>query len=116
MANIEYINDVLKLNGGLDIGGVTQEIVDNPEYIEVKTDAEGRFLEGINKNGEKVFGVIPPQIKQYIDENMPAAIGGVSDIEYDETTGDMYAVYDNEGGITDVYMDANGDIYVESEE
>ena len=45
-----------------------QYIEENPEFIEAKTDKEGRLLEGFNTNGEKVFGVLPPQIKDYVDE------------------------------------------------
>jgi hypothetical protein len=47
---------------------------------------------------------------------MPVGGSGVQSIEYDEETGDMYATYDDEGCITDVNMEPNGDIYVEYEE
>lgn len=48
---------------------VNGEYIENPEYIDVKLDADGKILEGINKNGEKVFGILPPQIKQEIESN-----------------------------------------------
>lgn len=96
------------------IGPIVDNVT-NPEWLSITTDKDGRIIEGINKNGEKIFGVIPPQIKQYIDENMPI-VNGVSEIEYDDVTGDIYATYDDKSGITDVYMEPNGDIYVESEE
>lgn len=107
---------IKKINIPVDNGVAIIETTDNTEFIEAKVDAEGKLIEGINKNGEKIFGVIPPQIKQYIDENMPIGGSGVQSIEYDEETGDMYATYDDEGGITDVSMEPNGDIYVEYEE
>ena len=105
----------IKAHDTIENNAAIIESVDNPEFIEAKVDAQGRLIEGINKNGEKIFGVIPPQIKQYIDDNMPAG-SGVQSIEYEEETGDMYATYDDESGVTDVYMEPNGDIYVESEE
>lgn len=95
---------------------------DNPEWIQVTTDSEGKILEGRRADGTKVVFTeieypngIPTQLKQYIDDNMPLG-SGVSSIEYDDATGDMYATYDDESGVTDVYMEPNGDIYVESEE
>ena len=106
-------NGIEVLGTGYEIGGNITTIFDNPEFIDVKVDANGRFLEGFNNNGEKIYGVIPPQIKQYIDEH--SASGGISEITYDETTGDMYAIYGEDSGITNVYMDESGDIYVESE-
>jgi hypothetical protein len=112
---VKVINTELELNSRLNHRGVITDVTANPEFIEAKVDSTGKLIEGINSNGEKIFGVIPPQIKQYIDENMPSG-GGVSSIEYDAATGDMYATYDDESGVTDVYMEPNGDIYVEYEE
>lgn len=109
------VNTDVTLNGSLNHQGVVTEVTDNPEFLEAKIDSEGRFIEGINRNGEKVFGAIPPQIKQYIDENMPIGGSGIQSIEYDDDTGDMYATYDDESGVTDVSMAPNGDIYVEYE-
>ena len=109
------IDTDVTLNGSLNHQGIITEVTDNPEFLEAKVDAQGKLIEGINRNGEKVFGVIPPQIKQYIDENMPVGGSGIQSIEYDGATGDMYATYDDESGVTDVSMEPNGDIIVEYE-
>lgn len=109
------IDGIKKINIPVDNGAAIIETTNNSEFLEAKVDAKGELIEGINKNGEKIFGVIPPQIKQYIDEHASSGGTGVQSIEYDDATGDMYATYDDESGVTDVSMDPNGDIYVEYE-
>lgn len=45
--------------------------VDNPEFVYVKTDKEGKIIFGIKTDGEPYFGVgCPQQVKQYIEEKI----------------------------------------------
>lgn len=104
----------------------------NSEYIEAKVDAVDRLLEATKTDGTKVIGGnlevggdmringevnftngIPQEIIDYVAANTGS---GVSNIEYEDETGDMYATYDEADGVSDVWMDENGDIYAEIEE
>lgn len=110
----------------------------NPEYVEVKVDEEGKLLEGTRSDGTKVIGGnlevgndlnvkgdveingtvsykngIPQAIIDYVADNTGS---GITNIEYEDETGDMYATFDDADGVTDVYMEENGDIYAEIEE
>lgn len=116
----------------INLEGATIEDKANPEYIETKVDAGDRLLEGTKTDGTKVIGGnlevggdmringevnftngIPQEIVDYVAANTGS---GVSNIEYEDETGDMYATYDEDDGVTDVWMEENGDIYVEIEE
>lgn len=45
--------------------------VNNPEYIYVKTDVEGKFLFGIKVDGEPYFGVgCPEQVQKYVENKI----------------------------------------------
>lgn len=53
----------------------SQEVITNPEYLQVITDSDGKILEGIKTNGKKVQCTdveypngIPESIKEYVDE------------------------------------------------
>lgn len=116
----------------VNLEGTTIKNKANPEYIEAKVDAEEKLIEGIKIDGTKVIGGnlevggnmringevnftngIPQEIVDYVAANTGS---GVSNIEYEDETGDMYATYDEADGVTDVYMEENGDIYAEIEE
>lgn len=44
------------------------EYEENPEFVRVYIDNEGKFLWGIRRDGKVIYGAgIPPQIKEYID-------------------------------------------------
>lgn len=124
----KVVNGDLAVRGDLDLQGVKAEVVDNPEWMEAETDAGGRILGGIRRDGTRVVETdvelggdvtfrngIPQQLAEYIAEHASTGTG-VQGIEYDGETGDLYATYDDESGVTDVYMESNGDIYVEIEE
>ena len=122
----------------VNLEGATIENSTNPEYIEAKVDTEDKLLEGFKTDGTKVIGGnlevgnelkvkgdvevdgnvsykngIPQAIVDYVAANTGS---GVSNIEYEDETGDMYATYNEADGVTDVYMEENGDIYAEIEE
>lgn len=122
----------------VNLEGATIKNKANPEYIEAKVDAEDRLLEGTKTDGTKVISGnlevsndlnvkgdvevdgnvsykngIPQAIVDYVAANTGS---GVSNIEYEDATGDMYATFDSADGVTDVYMEENGDIYAEIEE
>jgi hypothetical protein len=123
---------VKHINIPVDNGAAIIENTDNPEYLEAKVDAEGKLIEGFKTDGTKVIGGnvevggdmringevnftngIPQEIVDYVAANTGS---GVSNIEYEDATGDMYATFDSADGVTDVYMEENGDIYAEIEE
>lgn len=122
----------LTVGDSIELNAASQSSVENPEYLETKQDAEDKILEGIKTDGTKVIGGnlevggdmkiggeinftngIPQEIVDYVAANTGS---GISSIEYEDETGDMYATYDDADGVTDVYMDENGDIYAEIEE
>lgn len=50
-----------------DINEGVGRTVENPEFLKVYTDSDGKFLCGIQRDGNVVFGVgVPQQIKDYI--------------------------------------------------
>lgn len=68
-------NKLVKSGGVADMYGSYTE---NPEYVYVKTDNEGKILYGVKIDGEFFFGAgCPQQIKKYIEERL-------SDISFDE--------------------------------
>lgn len=118
--------------------GTIIENAANPEYAEIKVDAKNKLLEGTKTDGTKVIGGnleisndlnikgdvevggnvsykngIPQAIIDYVAANTGS---GVTNIEYEDETGDMYATFDDADGVTNVYMEENGDIYAEIEE
>jgi hypothetical protein len=130
---IDEIKTYLSNFDNLDIDALTSIItIENPEFIDVELDADNKIIEGTKTDGTKVVGSnlevkgnveiggnvsykngIPQEIIDYIDANTGS---GVSSIEYDDATGDMYATFNDADGVTDVYMDENGNIYVDIEE
>lgn len=46
----------------------TQELFLSDEWAEVTTDADGKVLEGIRKSGERVFGLMPPQVSELVEQ------------------------------------------------
>ena len=58
---------VKQINLPIDTPTSIIDYTDDSDWIDLKTDKESRILEGINSKGEKIFGVLPPQIKEYID-------------------------------------------------
>ena len=39
----------------LELEGNTEEVIDNPEWIQLTLDSEGKIIEGTKRNGKKVF-------------------------------------------------------------
>ena len=64
MDELKYVDGKFTVNGA-DVSGLTPilsaqtyELSDNPEYLEVKVDNEGKIIEGVKKDGTKYIGEI----------------------------------------------------------
>ena len=77
-------DDIVAFLNGLEEGDKTLqellnergEYIDNPEWVDAKTDSEGKLLEGFTRDGKKKVMVdteypngIPSEIKEYVDNN-----------------------------------------------
>ena len=61
--------------------------IENPDFIEVKTDAEDKIIWAIRKNGDILYGCgVPSKVKEYVDSNVGEFDARIAKIEdYDST-------------------------------
>lgn len=99
------INGDVKIIGNMDVSGVLYKVVENPEFVYVMTDRDGRIINSIGKDCEAVYGGINvSEIKRDLDV---AAIG----FRYEPETGNYYVKVNNDTTITIRYDEATGDFY-----
>jgi len=56
---------------GLDPDALeTVQTVENPEWLQVTTDSEGKLIEGIDKNGEKQLTNVPEIIESFVQDSI----------------------------------------------
>lgn len=66
----DFLDDIEAIKARLEELDVFS-VIENPEFVYVQTDNEGKILFGLNTDGEPYFGVeCPKQIKQYIEEKI----------------------------------------------
>ena len=65
------VNNSIYVEGPIDSSGFSIEEIENPEFIKVYTDIEGKIICGINKDGNIYYGAgIPKQIINYINSKI----------------------------------------------
>lgn len=103
--------------GGVADTNTIMSVDDNPEFVKVETDSEGKVVAAINAKGEFIGGGINlSELSERHDADMAAIRRTVESntlaIEYDSETGNIYSITGEES-VMDVTMDAEGNIYVE---
>lgn len=97
---------------------------DNPEFIQVTLDEEGRIIEGIRPDGTKYIAQLESPtldgVKKEISENIQPQLDELSKkiaenvfaIEMDDE-GNLVAIIDEDSNVTDVGITDDGDIYAD---
>lgn len=93
MNELNYKEGKLSLGSKIDIGGNAIESVNDPEYVRIETDAEGKVLNAITRKGEGIIGGVnvnqlkrtvdsidPETIKKEIEEDLGFVTGGLMKI------------------------------------
>ena len=94
-----------KILGNMDVSGVLYKVIENPEFVHVTTDRDGRIINSIGNDGEAVYGGINvSEIKRDLDV---AAIG----FRYEPETGNYYVKVNKDSTITIRYDAATGNFY-----
>lgn len=91
--------------------------IENPEFVYVKLDSEGKILYGVYRNGNFVFGAgVPEQIKEYFKKHggelihsIEAFLAGFDgDKTLKEYLDENYGTYEENPNFVEVKLDANG--------
>ena len=117
MSELKYKGDTMYLGDKVDIDGNIIESVENPEFIEVTTDSEGKVINGTTVNGEGIVGGVnvnqlkkdvdaidPEGIKEEVKEAIDEAVAGIGEIA------DVFDVVDDPEKRLEVVTDKDGKI------
>lgn len=119
------VNNNTFFKGFIDFCGVIHKVINNPEFIRVETDLEGKIVNAIRKDGDVIYGGVNiNELKRDFDLEVLAVECEENNIytiehndstvtlEYDELTGIVYSVIDAKSH-AEISMDDNGNIYIE---
>lgn len=97
--------------GGVEQGALGGVFIDNPEWVKVVTDKDGKILYGVKVDGKFYFGAdCPPQIMKYIDIIIADKVDKVDGLSLiDEIFASAQGSTDNPEWL-DVKLDENGNI------
>ena len=111
----------ITIEGTIDNEGTTVSVVENPEFIKVYLDKDGRILAAIKNDGDILFGCgVPSQITKYIDslgiDTIKEDINKINNKIYENGIPDYWMTYLNskESDIEDALENAgnHGDLFI----